>query len=156
MTSHRSRPRLLQSILVCSLFATAGCETTSDATPPIPLPVIVGDWRLVQFGEEAPASLPAEQDQRPTLVIDEAGKVNGFAGVNRYGSELSADELAEGMFFLGTIVSTRMAGPREAMDLETRFLRTLGEASTFRVDGEVLVLETGGESLLRFTRTGGD
>ncbi len=156
MTSHRVRPLLLHSILACSLFATAGCETASDAPPPIPLAVIVGDWRLAQFGEEAPASLPAEQDQRPTLVIDEAGKVNGFAGVNRYGGSLSAEALAEGVFFLGPIVSTRMAGPREAMDLETRFLRTLEEASSFRVLDDELVLEAGGKSLLRFTRTGGN
>jgi heat shock protein HslJ len=156
MTSHRARRLLLHSILAGSLFATAGCETASDAPPPIPFAVIVGDWRLAQFGEEDAASLPAEPERRPTLVVDEAGKVNGFAGVNRYGGSLSAEALAEGAFFLGPIVSTRMAGPREAMDLETRFLRTLGEASTFRVDGEVLVLEAGGESLLRFTRTGGD
>ena len=118
--------------------------------------MIVGDWRLCQFGDEDPESLPAEEDQRPTLVIDEEAKVSGFAGVNRYGGSLSAKAVAEGVFLLGPVVATRMAGPREAMDLETRFLRMLSEASSFRVIDDDLVLEAEGESLLRFTRTGAD
>lgn len=128
-----------------SALAAAGCAApspTAAAGDP------AGTWTLVELGGEAVAA----PGRAPSLTIDADGGLSGFAGVNRFHGELDAERLRAGAFAAGPLAATRMAGPPEAMELETRFLRALGEADGMRVEGEALVLTRDGHTLLRLRR----
>jgi heat shock protein HslJ len=43
------------------------------------------------------------------------------------------------------MISTKMAGPPEAMELENRFVRLLGEAGTFELSGDALIIWNAGK-----------
>lgn len=142
----------LLPLLAISLFATNGCESTGGSAR-TPLESTIGDWTLTQLAGDDGARLPANETARPTLSIDGDGLVSGFSGVNRYTGSLSLDALAQGQFSLGPVATTRMAGPPEAMDLESQFLETLSRVDAYGVEGDVLVLEGAGEGLLHFLKT---
>ena len=67
----------------------------------------------------------------------DAGHAGGRGGVNRYRGTymLDGDELT-----FGPLMSTRMAGPEEAMRLEALWFQALAQAVTARLDGDELVL----------------
>jgi heat shock protein HslJ len=75
----------------------------------------------------------------PTLVLDPDGTVSGSTGVNRFRGTY---ELAESLLEIGPLVTTRMAGSPEAMEVERHFLSVLGEPLAVRWDYSTLVLES--------------
>ncbi len=100
-------------------------------------PAVAGtSWRLGAINDvEAPG------EERPTIDFHADGTVSGGAGVNRFrGTWTQIVDLLE----FGPLTVTRMAGPPEAMDLETRFLAVLSGRCRATVDGDRLTLE--GES----------
>lgn len=146
------RTRFLLPLLTLGLLAATGCESTGGSARD-PLETLTGDWLLIQLDGNHGARLPDDEAARPTMTIDGEGRVSGFSGVNRYTSSLSVDDLARGLFSLGPVATTRMAGPPEAMDLESQFLETLGRVSAYGVRDDVLELEGGGQGLLQFSKT---
>jgi len=90
-------------------------------------------WQVVSI-DDTPVAEPA-----PTVALDPDGAVSGTTGVNRYRGTY---ELAESLLEIGPLMTTRMAGPPEAMDVETHFLAILGEPVAVRWDYSTLVLES--------------
>ncbi len=85
---------------------------------------------------------------KSTLILDKDGKIAGSGGCNRYfgGAETSGDALE-----IGPLGSTRMACPEPKMGQETRFMRALQSAKTFRIDNGTLVLsDAEGTDILTF------
>ncbi len=82
----------------------------------------------------------------PTLEVGEDGSVSGFAGVNRFTGRLASEEPT----LFGPLATTRKAGPRAAMELETRFLAHLQQATGWRMESGELVLSGGDTELARF------
>ncbi len=78
-------------------------------------------------------------DPAPTLVLDPGGTVSGSSGVNRFRGTY---ELAESMLEIGPLVTTRLAGTPEAMEVEHLFLTVLAEPLAVRWDYATLVLES--------------
>jgi heat shock protein HslJ len=78
-------------------------------------------------------------ESAPTLVLDPGGTVSGSTGVNRFRGTY---ELAEGFLELGPLVTTRMTGTPEAMEVERLFLAVLAEPLAVRWDYATLVLES--------------
>jgi heat shock protein HslJ len=113
-----------------SAAAPAAEEPAADGDDATVLPV--GDWRLLSIDGEA----PAEGLDPPTLLVQGDGRVAGFAGVNRYTGGPGGPD---GKLF-GPMPTTMMAGPPEAMELESRFTKAMGAATGFRVEGATLVL----------------
>ncbi len=76
------------------------------------------------------------------------GRISGNSGVNSYGGSYEAKE--SGVFSVGAISMTEMAGPEPAMRAETAFFTLLGQARSFKVNGETLTLydKNGNESLI--------
>ncbi len=71
------------------------------------------------------------------------GRLAGNAGVNNYSA---AYEVEEGMISVSPqIITTMMAGPEEAMDQESEYLKDLATAETVEVgdDGVVITLKDG-------------
>jgi heat shock protein HslJ len=113
--------------------------------------------------EKSPASLQGHKwicvgldakgaDPREPLSIEflPEARVQGFAGINRFGGTWSA---GEGTLELGSLAATRMGGPGELMDLERRFLETLSKVRGFSLQGGLLRLKDGGGRIvLEFSR----
>ncbi len=114
----------------------------SDAALPGEL---VGAWRLVTVdGGPVP-----EVGKQPTMEISEDGTVSGVGGVNRFNTRI---EVVDGRLSFGPTAATKMAGPPEAMDLESVYFTRLGAVSTYEIDGETLRLWAGDNEALVFER----
>jgi putative lipoprotein len=105
-------------------------------------------WRLVELAGAAPAATGPRGV--PTLAFDGAGRVSGHAGVNRYGAGVIADATT---LRFGGPVTTRMAGPPEAMALESDYLARLQRVAAWRIAGDRLRLfDASGVTLMVFER----
>lgn len=121
----------------------AGCAATGSASGSSP----VGSWVLSEM-EGRPVEIPAGA-LTPTLVIERGGSISGLAGINHYSGSLREGP-DRGRFDLGPLAVTRMAGPPEAMRLETMYLTLLNAADAWKFDGRILVLTGPGGVELRF------
>jgi len=76
--------------------------------------------------------------------------VSGVGGINRFQTQL---KLVEGRMSFGPVAATKMAGPPEAMDLESNYFTRLGAVSSYQIDGETLHLRAGDDEGLTLERT---
>ena len=85
---------------------------------------LVGSWEIKVVPGVA---LPADPGHRPWLTFDGDGQVYGLGGVNRFRGtwSIDGDELT-----FGPLVSTLMAGPPDAMAIESALHRLLAEPLT--------------------------
>lgn len=138
------------SLIIIGLASTIlGCSATQSGGP-VGNASPLGDWTLWLIEGETTDTAVPRTAKTPTLRVAENGQVSGIAGVNNYTGQVLADELAQGKFTLGSVIATRMAGPPQAMALETRFLNLLQQADTIDSNGSTLALRSGGKVLLRF------
>lgn len=92
-------------------------------------------WSLISIttdkGEQA---LP--EKHQITLIIDEKGAVSGNAGVNRYFGSMKADGQKISWSPIG---STRKGGPKDLMDAESLFLKSISSTTSYELkDGNVI------------------
>lgn len=124
-------------------------ETARRTLPgtPLPEPLAGSAWQLV----ELPGAAAVAGARGPvTMAFDAAGRVAGSAGVNRYTAAAAA---GAGWLRVASGITTRMAGPPEAMQLESEFLARLQRAGTWRVDGDRLrLLDGAGAPLMTLRR----
>jgi heat shock protein HslJ len=78
----------------------------------------------------------------------ERGKLSIFGGVNRMSGSYAL--IDNGSVTLGQLVSTKMAGPPELMELENNFSRTMASVNGFHVDGNELQLLSGDSVVAEF------
>jgi heat shock protein HslJ len=107
---------------------------------------LIGSWTLVAIDGEP----IAEVGKTPTMKILEDGTVSGVGGINRYSTQL---KVTDGRPVFGPTASTKMAGPPEAMALESAFFTRLGAVSNYQIDGGTLRLWAGDGEALTFERT---
>jgi heat shock protein HslJ len=145
--------RLLATIAVLIL---ASCTSTKiQKVPPPPVAAKPPDLAGAAFtlsaitvrGKEIP--LPATR--RPTMQFTETNRVSGLAGVNRYSGEATLTG-NDGIAF-GPMIATKMAGPPDAMLLESNFLDALGSVARIEYRAGILKLSTAdGATRLELTR----
>lgn len=136
------------SLLVLSLVGVLSAACSSE-------PAWVKQEREAQ---RSPASLQGHRwvcvgmdargaDPREPLALEflPEGRLQGFAGVNRFGGSWTA---GEGVLELGSLVSTKMGGPPELMDLERRYLEALGRVRGFSLQSGLLRLKDGAGSVV--------
>ena len=98
-------------------------------------------------GKEIP--LPATR--RPTMQFTETDRVSGMAGINRYSGGVSLSG-TEGLTF-GPMITTKMAGPSDAMALEAGFLDAISTVTRMEYQAGKLKLATAdGATRLEFIR----
>jgi heat shock protein HslJ len=105
------------------------------------------EWTLVEL-EGEPVEIGADE-LAPSLVLDlEEARVTGSGGVNRLTGQfaLSGDELR-----FGTLATTRMAGPENAMRREAAFLAALDRVTSYALDGRTLTLLADGEAVVQLS-----
>lgn len=90
-------------------------------------------WTLTSWAE----STAIPDGLTITAAFDET-KVSGKSGVNSYSGEYRRG--GDGSFSAGSIGSTMMAGPPDAMDAEAAFVKRLEAAASYVVTGGRLVL----------------
>lgn len=147
-------------ISLASLSTLGGCQSggnaaggASDMTNAVGK--LAGDWVLKKIEGADVASLLPAGARPPSLNFGDGGRVSGFGGVNRLAGSLDLDALTRGDFKIGQMISTRMAGPPESMQIEDRFTRLLGDANGFKFGSrDSLSLTRDGTSLLDFVRAG--
>lgn len=107
---------------------------------------LIGSWTLVEIDGQA---VP-EAGTTPTLDILDDGSVGGIGGINRFRTHL---DIVDGLLSFGPVGATKMAGPPEAMDLESAFFARLDAVSTYQVEGEELTLRGDDTESLKFKKT---
>ena len=109
------------------------------------VPLAYTEWALVELEGEALAG--ADDACRPRLVLDlEESRVSGSGGVNRLAGTFA---LSEEELRFGPLLTTRMAGPEDALRREQTFLDVLGRVDSYELDGRTLTLLTGDEPVAR-------
>jgi len=95
-----------------------------------------GPWTVVEINGESTA------DPKPDILFDlENNSISGSTSVNRYSGTC---EVKGNSLKLGPLISTRMAGPPEAMAQETEFVKIMDGELTWRAtDGGVELLKDG-------------
>jgi heat shock protein HslJ len=100
------------------------------------------EWTLVKLNGQ-----PIDVERPPTMQF-QGGKLSIFGGVNRLsGSYALIDNQS---VTLGQLVSTKMAGPPELMELERNFSKIMARVDAFHVAGNQLDLLSGGEVVASF------
>lgn len=131
--------RLFPSILA---LLAIGCQTrpaqeTAAATPPPARVVPAAQLRETHWVPRQlagrPITLPPDT-REPYLTLRADGTAEGNGGCNRFRGSFFSETAGELKF--SPLMSTRMSCP--AIDIENRFVRALGQASTYRISGDTL------------------
>ena len=142
------------------LGTLAGCvapggRPESRANDPTPLSsletVAGGEWRLVGLTLED-RQVDIDPEATPTLSVEETGRIQGLATLNRYFGQLELE--AEGRIrWAGPLGSTMMAGPEPLMDQETAFLKALEGARRIALsDGRLILRDEDRCTVLAFEK----
>lgn len=125
------KPLALFVLLAAALLAA--CASTPERAPGVDA-LLGTTWRCTSI-EGVAAYGP-----QLSFEVDEEGRISGHSGLNRwFGGEVNPD----GSLTLEPLGMTRMAGPEDLMDQESRYVTALGRASRFRIDGDRLELLDG-------------
>ena len=116
----------LALLLACSDASRPEDETPAPDTPSLDESSLLGEWKLREIGgQEIPAPLEAK------FALEPEGRVHGHSGVNRMSGTWTLDG---DTFRFGPLATTRMAGPPEAMELESRVHEALGRVAKAAID----------------------
>jgi heat shock protein HslJ len=135
----------------CNAHAESESKTKPGETP-VAVATPVADlatlenthWRLIDLcGKPMPA------DAGVTLSFLPESQITGRAAVNRYSGGF---RVVDGVLKSGPFITTRMAGPPEAMEREQAYLAAIGAAKSVAktAAGELVVTVEGKEHPLRF------
>ena len=100
------------------------------------------EWILVSLNGKSVAT-----DKPPTMKF-ERGKLAIFGGVNRMSGSYAL--IDNGSITLGQLVSTKMAGPSDLMELERNFSEIMVSVNGFHVRGNKLQLLSDGRGVAEF------
>jgi heat shock protein HslJ len=129
-----------------SLIAVGGCGGSDPRGGTLEDSV----WVLTSYpadGELAPVPDTVYSD----LSFSE-GQASGSAGVNGFSGAYETGE--DGALTFGPLVSTQMAGPEDAMAVETAVMTSLAEVAEYYTDGEALTLyDADGKTLLEYEKS---
>jgi heat shock protein HslJ len=102
--------------------------------------------------ESAESKLPA--GSRVTLTLSADGRVSGNSGVNIYSGRYQLLPPG-GITFPGPLITTKIAGPPDRMEVENKFLQSLAAIERVSVRGGSLTLRNdSGTTILEFSHPG--
>jgi heat shock protein HslJ len=101
-----------------------------------------GEWELASIDGH-----PVSVARTPTLLFEEK-RVSGHTGVNAFGGELISSQ----PFDVGPFAMTKMAGPPDAMALESRYVFLLDKSDRASIEGDTLTMTAPGETPMVFRR----
>lgn len=141
------RAARLSALLAVLLLAVSACTSTDgegDGPPPVDWSAMTSQrWRLIELGG-APIALASNV----ALEFEGLDRVSGHSGINQYMGTFQ--HIAPNALHFGSLASTRMAGPPEAMELEQAYLKALAAVDAARLTEGRLELLHQGEVAMRF------
>lgn len=149
LSSFSSAIRLVSKLFVgaalLASLAFTGCSNPPPAIGSAQKPKLDG-WYLHELYGKA-----VTIDPLPTLSLyGPDGKATGNAGVNHFSTEFKAQTGAEGMK-TSPILSTKMAGSPERMEVEQLYLQALAETTGWKMKDSGLELVSGDNVIARFS-----
>ncbi len=140
-------------VTLCALFATSCCPCRK-ASHKAHQPLLATTWVLEQIdGQNVASDNSSFKDA--CLILGNDGSFSGYGGCNSMGgkyvmtpSEARSQKDVAGKIEFGDIFSTKRMCPND--QLEMNFFRTLDKVDSYVVDGEKLLLLSGGELRLVF------
>ncbi len=97
-------------------------------------------WNLAFYNDGlAVISVDEPLQEKITLGFGGGGQLFGNAAVNSFASDYSTEN--DGELSFGQIITTRMAGPAEMMELESKILDLLSKVTYYEVSGKTLTLK---------------
>lgn len=132
----RGKARFWLLLALAAALLAGGCGGDDDGPP------LEGtEWALAS-GVDVP-----EDADPPTLLLED-GNASGFGGCNTFtgGYELDGDSIS-----IGPLAGTLMACELQKMAVEGAYMPALEAADAWSIDGDELVLSSGGEETLRFS-----
>lgn len=143
----KTAPSVLSLVSVAFLvFFAPGCKDTDPKMNPSDKPLEGVTWKLWELsGNEIS---PAGEADPVTITFDPAtGQVSGFSGVNRFHGSYTIDD---SVISFGPVISTRMAGAPELMELESAFLKFVSTDVDFEITDGRLALAINETEIARF------
>ncbi len=107
-------------------------------------------WKLVALQGQPASMLPGQEREVRITLASARNQVQGFSGCNTLGGSYRLDGAA---LKFGQLASTRKMCAPAANLLEREVLKALGATTSYRIDGEQLMLLGGGQVLARFEAT---
>ena len=132
----RGKARFWLLLALAAAMLAGACGGDDDGPP------LEGtEWALAS-GVDVP-----EDADPPTLLLED-GNASGFGGCNTFtgGDELDGDSIS-----IGPLAGTLMACEAQKMAVEGAYMPALEAADAWSIDGDELVLSSGGEETLRFS-----
>ena len=156
----KTKTILMMVIVIPIMFACAGTqsersERKTDSIPITPqrLADIAGiEWQLQKMKTDN-QTIALIKDTKNTFSCDENGRVAGVATINRYFGSFSLRKEGE-IIWNKAFGMTRMAGPPDLMEQESKFIQALPLTSRVYFKNEKLVLISPDQStLLEFDKS---
>ncbi|MBX3030873.1 MAG: META domain-containing protein [Chloroflexi bacterium] len=140
---HRTS-RLLTSIALAVPLALAASGAAAQS--PSPVPVLGVEWSVTSLDGER---IPADAGITATFTTSDTppGALTGNGGCNTYNASWTSDGVA---LSITDLAATRMACGDELSQREARYFDLLQDASGWRLDGAVLVIDTASGSSIAF------
>lgn len=91
------------------------------------------EWLVTNYNNGTEAIVSTIGDVDLTALFDESGKITGFAGVNTYNGDYTLDGASMN---IGTLATTRMAGPARLMEQEALYLAALQSSAKYIIAGD--------------------
>lgn len=133
---------LVLAILVVTATIATGCNYTEQKKA-----TLEGtSWKMVAW------SISSQDPSDFTFTAEfDVERMSGKSAVNQYGGDYKAS--ADGIFELGQVAMTKMAGSEEEMKAEQNYHQLLSQANKYVVEGETLTFsDENGNQLLIFTK----
>ena len=104
-------------------------------------------WNLTFYNDGlAVVSVDEPLQEKITLGFGGGQQLFGIAAVNSFASNYEASD--DGELSFGSIITTRMAGPAEMMELEAKIIDLLSKVQAYEVSGKNLTLKDGNGTTL--------
>lgn len=129
-------------ILITMVISLVGCTTLQETKVDSPQ-VVANVTEVTNIEYNLINIFPG---QGLTVGFDDAGRIFGYSGLNRY---FGKADIKDGRIVVDPLASTKMGGAREALIREDQFLTLLKSMTKISKTGDKLILtNTKGEQLI--------
>lgn len=129
-------------ILITMVISLMGCTTLQETKVDSPQ-VVANVTEVTNIEYNLINIFPG---QGLTVGFDDAGRIFGYSGLNRY---FGKADIKDGRIVVDPLASTKMGGSREALIREDQFLTLLKSMTKISKTGDKLILtNTKGEQLI--------
>ena len=127
--------RTLFYVLLLAVVGAGAVSCCSACRGAKVVPVSGTQWALIELNDQV-IDRGSSDSERLTLTLGEDGRVAGVGDCNRFFGPYSY--YADGRIDISNLGSTRMLCPNQA--LEDQYFRALQNATSFKIDGDFLLL----------------